>query len=93
MVSIAGSPLALKSANSLETFLENPAPSCRDRSQMKTVALLQAYLAQGVKRVVVSAPLKQPGALNIVLGINQHLIVTAALISLGLPKPSPANWE
>lgn len=53
--------------------------------KMKTVALLQAYLSQGVKRVVVSAPVKEPGALNIVMGVNQHLfnpaehrIVTAA---------------
>ena len=52
---------------------------------MKTVAILQAYIAQGVKRVVVSAPVKETGALNIVMGVNQHLfnpvehkIVTAA---------------
>src|SRR5690606_36868857 len=29
--------------------------------KMKTVAVLQAYLDQGVKRVVVSAPVKEPG--------------------------------
>jgi len=53
--------------------------------KMKTVAILQAYLDQGVKRVVVSAPVKETGALNIVMGVNQHLfnpaehrIVTAA---------------
>lgn len=53
--------------------------------KMKTVALLQAYLNQGVKRVVVSAPVKEAGALNVVMGVNQHLfnpvehrIVTAA---------------
>ena len=52
---------------------------------MKTVAVLQAYLEQGVKRVVVSAPVKEPGALNVVMGVNdglfdpaQHRIVTAA---------------
>lgn len=52
---------------------------------MKTTALLQAYLDQGVKRVVVSAPVKEPGALNVVMGVNDHLydpqqhrIVTAA---------------
>lgn len=51
----------------------------------KTVKALQAYLDQGVKRVVVSAPVKEPGALNVVMGVNQHLfdparhqIVTAA---------------
>lgn len=53
--------------------------------KMKTVAILQAYLEQGVRRVVVSAPVKEDGALNIVMGVNQHLfnpaqhrIVTAA---------------
>lgn len=53
--------------------------------KIKTVAVLQGYLDQGVKRVVVSAPVKEAGALNVVLGVNQHLfdpalhrIVTAA---------------
>ncbi|TKD32952.1 ArsJ-associated glyceraldehyde-3-phosphate dehydrogenase [Azotobacter chroococcum] len=53
--------------------------------KMTRVALLQAYLEQGVGRVVVSAPVKEPGALNVVMGVNdqlfdpaQHRIVTAA---------------
>ena len=53
--------------------------------KMTKVALLQGYLDQGVKRVVVSAPVKEAGALNVVLGVNdalfdpqQHRIVTAA---------------
>ena len=53
--------------------------------KMKTVAALQAYLQQGVKRVVVSAPVKEPGVLNVVMGVNDqlfdpahHRIVTAA---------------
>lgn len=53
--------------------------------KMKTKALLQPYLDQGVKRVVVTAPVKEDGVLNVVMGINQHLyqkelhsIVTAA---------------
>ena len=52
---------------------------------MKSKALLQAYLAQGVKRVVVTAPVKEDGILNIVVGVNddeysadKHPIVTAA---------------
>ncbi|GAA0232448.1 ArsJ-associated glyceraldehyde-3-phosphate dehydrogenase [Marinomonas primoryensis] len=52
---------------------------------MKTKALLQAYLDQGVKRIVVTAPVKEDGVLNIVMGVNdqdynpsQHPIVTAA---------------
>lgn len=53
--------------------------------KMRTTALLQAYLDQGVKRVVVTAPVKEPGVLNVVVGVNHHLfdpsihrIVTAA---------------
>ena len=53
--------------------------------RMKTVGVLQAYLDQGVKRVVVTAPVKEAGALNVVMGVNDHLydpdrhrIVTAA---------------
>lgn len=53
--------------------------------KFKTKALLQTYLDQGVKRVVVSAPVKEEGVLNVVMGVNDHLydpalhpIVTAA---------------
>ncbi len=43
--------------------------------KMREVSLLQAYLDQGVKRVVVSAPVKEPSVLNVVVGVNQHLFV------------------
>ncbi|MBH0003422.1 ArsJ-associated glyceraldehyde-3-phosphate dehydrogenase [Pseudoalteromonas sp. SWYJZ12] len=53
--------------------------------KMKTTELLNQYLAQGVKRVVVTAPVKEDGILNIVMGVNddlynpsEHKIVTAA---------------
>lgn len=53
--------------------------------KMRTKALLQAYLDQDVKRVVVTAPVKEEGVLNVVVGVNhqlfdpaQHRIVTAA---------------
>ena len=53
--------------------------------KMKTVEVLNGYLEQGVKRVVVSAPVKEKGALNLVVGVNDHLfdpaqhrIITAA---------------
>ncbi len=53
--------------------------------KMKNSAQLQAYLDQGVKRVVVSAPVKEAGVLNVVMGVNHqlfdaatHKIVTAA---------------
>lgn len=52
---------------------------------MKSKAKLQAYLDQKVKRVVVTAPVKEDGVLNIVMGVNhdlydenKHSIVTAA---------------
>lgn len=53
--------------------------------KMKTKAVLQAYLDQGVKRVVVTAPVKEEGVLNVVMGVNHqaydksvHRIITAA---------------
>tara|TARA_R110000823_G_scaffold17727_1_gene55575 strand:+ start:381 stop:1385 length:1005 start_codon:yes stop_codon:yes gene_type:complete len=53
--------------------------------KMKTVDVLKGYLKQGVKRVVVTAPVKEAGAINIVMGVNDdqfdpaiHQIVTAA---------------
>jgi len=52
---------------------------------MKQSTLLQKFLDQGVKHVVVTAPVKDDGALNLVMGINhdlyepsKHPIVTAA---------------
>jgi glyceraldehyde 3-phosphate dehydrogenase len=48
-------------------------------------AVLQPYLDQGVRRVVVTAPIKDPAALDIVMGVNhgrfdpaRHRIVSAA---------------
>ncbi len=47
--------------------------------------VLQPYLDQGVKRVVVTAPVKEAGVLDVVMGVNHgrfdpavHRIVTAA---------------
>ncbi|WP_144394499.1 ArsJ-associated glyceraldehyde-3-phosphate dehydrogenase [Pleionea sediminis] len=51
---------------------------------MKTTELLNQYFAQGVKKVVVTAPVKEEGVLNIVMGVNDDLydgtqkIITAA---------------
>jgi glyceraldehyde 3-phosphate dehydrogenase len=53
--------------------------------RMRRMSLLENYLAQGVARVVVTAPVKEEGALNVVMGVNDHLfdparhrVVTAA---------------
>jgi len=49
-----------------------------------TTKVLQPYLDGGVKRVVVSAPVKEPSVLNVVMGVNDdqlttdHVICTAA---------------
>ncbi|MBS3981260.1 MAG: ArsJ-associated glyceraldehyde-3-phosphate dehydrogenase [Rhodobacteraceae bacterium] len=51
---------------------------------VKTAAKVAPYHAAGVKKVVVSAPVKDGGALNLVYGVNHHLydgsqaLVTAA---------------
>lgn len=41
--------------------------------KFKNKAILQKYLDQGVKKIVVTAPLKQEGTLDIVVGVNDHL--------------------
>lgn len=53
--------------------------------KMKSTKLLNRYLEQGVKRVIVTAPVKEPDVLNVVMGVNhqqyqsdQHRIITAA---------------
>ena len=40
--------------------------------KFRTPQLLQAYFDAGVKKVIVAAPVKQ-GALNVVMGVNDHL--------------------
>ena len=53
--------------------------------KFKSQKVLQAFLDQGVKRVVVTAPVKEAGVLDIVMGVNHglydpsvHKIVSAA---------------
>ncbi|MBF0159812.1 MAG: ArsJ-associated glyceraldehyde-3-phosphate dehydrogenase [Magnetococcales bacterium] len=40
--------------------------------RFKTMAALQTYLDQGVKKVVVACPVKEEAALNVVMGVNDH---------------------
>ncbi|XKE44118.1 ArsJ-associated glyceraldehyde-3-phosphate dehydrogenase [Halomonas organivorans] len=63
--------------------------------KMKTKEKLQAYLDQGVERVVVSAPVKEAGVLNVVMGVNEdqydpatHRIVTAASCTTNCLAPA-----
>ena len=44
----------------------------------KTAAKIAPYYAAGVRKVVVSAPVKDGGALNLVYGVNHHLYDPAA---------------
>jgi glyceraldehyde 3-phosphate dehydrogenase len=53
--------------------------------KLLTTEAIQPYFDQGVRKVIVAAPVKTGGALNIVMGVNDHLydpqqhhIVTAA---------------
>ncbi|MFP5363177.1 MAG: ArsJ-associated glyceraldehyde-3-phosphate dehydrogenase [Thermoleophilia bacterium] len=53
--------------------------------RFRTMASLEPYFAQGVRKVVVAAPVKDPRALNVVVGVNDdrydrrvHDVVTAA---------------
>jgi len=39
----------------------------------RTEATLKEYFRQGVKKVIVAAPVKEGGALNVVMGCNDHL--------------------
>ncbi|MFP4263497.1 MAG: ArsJ-associated glyceraldehyde-3-phosphate dehydrogenase [Halomonas sp.] len=62
--------------------------------KMKTKEKLHAYLDQGVERVVVSAPVKEQGVLNVVVGVNDdaydpasHRIVTAASCTTNCMAP------
>ena len=55
------------------------------RGAFRTVETLSPYFERGVQKVIVAAPVKDPAALNVVMGCNDHLydprvhrIVTAA---------------
>jgi glyceraldehyde 3-phosphate dehydrogenase len=63
--------------------------------RFKQLSALNGYLDQGVARVVVTAPVKEPGVLNVVMGVNDHLyqpqrhrIVTAASCTTNCIAPA-----
>jgi glyceraldehyde 3-phosphate dehydrogenase len=71
------------------TIAETPWADCdliiESSGTMKSVAALEPYFAHGVRRVVVTAPVKDRTVLNVVMGVNHdrfdpaaHRIVTAA---------------
>ena len=60
--------------------------------KMKTTAALQAYLDQGVKRVVVCAPVKEPGALNVVMGSTSSCSTRRGTASSPRRPAPPTAW-
>jgi len=63
--------------------------------KFKTCESLYPYFEQGVKKVVVTAPIKETGALNVVMGVNhdlydkeKHSIVTAASCTTNCIAPA-----
>ena len=63
--------------------------------QFKTVDALTPYLDAGISQVVVSAPIKVPEVLNVVMGVNQtlfsaekHPVVTAASCTTNCIAPA-----
>ena len=81
-----------------QTIAENDWSGCdivvEASGVMRDKQKLQAYLDQGVKRVLVTAPVKQEGVLNLVKGVNdylydpdEHRIITAASCTTNCMAP------
>jgi len=49
--------------------------------KMLTTDVLSLYFQRGVRKVVVAAPVKTKGALNIVMGVNDHLYSKQAIVT------------
>lgn len=85
-VIIDGKPLAYSQYDTIDACEWSKCDLVIEASgQFKSKALLEKYLQQGVKRVLVTAPVKQEGVLDLVMGVNHHLynaeehaLVTAA---------------
>ncbi|MDP6165849.1 MAG: ArsJ-associated glyceraldehyde-3-phosphate dehydrogenase [Gammaproteobacteria bacterium] len=85
-VIIDGKPLAYSENTSIEATDWSQCDLVIEASgKFKNKQQLNQYLQQGVKRVLVTAPVKQEGVLDLVMGVNHHLynadthrLVTAA---------------
>jgi glyceraldehyde 3-phosphate dehydrogenase len=85
-VTVDGTRLPFVGARAIEDLPLNGVDVAIDcTGKFKTATALEPYFAAGVKKVVVSAPVKDGGAANIVYGVNdaiydpaEHQIVTAA---------------
>lgn len=85
-IEISGQTISVSSNRSIEdTEWEKCDIVVEASGVMKSKEKLQAYIDKGIERVVVTAPVKEDGVLNIVMGVNddlydasEHPIVTAA---------------
>ncbi|WP_298444317.1 ArsJ-associated glyceraldehyde-3-phosphate dehydrogenase [uncultured Ferrimonas sp.] len=93
---INGHSIAVSSNSSLEQTDWSGCDIVIEASgKFKRKEALQAYLDQGVKKVIVTAPVKQEGVLDAVYGVNhhwydkeQHDIVTAASCTTNCLAPA-----
>ncbi len=66
--------------------------------KFKTMAAMQPYFDQGVQKVVVACPVKEPQALNVVVGVNDHLydasrhqVVQKVVVACPVKEPQALN--
>ena len=87
-IEVGGSPIhytAVSDPGGASRWLHDIDVVLECSGRFRTLESLAGYFDQGVKKVIVAAPVKQAGALNVVMGINDHLyepethhVVTAA---------------
>lgn len=85
---VAGKPISYSTTytpSSVDWRLQEVDLLLECSGKFKTMESLQPYFDQGIKKVLVSAPVKASAALNVVMGVNDHLydpnrhhVVTAA---------------
>lgn len=95
LIMVAGKPIKWSQNTAIaETDWSNCDIVIEASGVMKTQTLLKQYLNQGVQSIVVTAPVKEDGVLNIVMGVNDDLydhelfpIVTAASCTTNCMAP------
>lgn len=73
---VAGNEIAYSRFDSLKDIpwsVNNVDMVIECSGKFKSHKLLQPYYSSGIKKILVSAPIKEDKALNIVMGVNQHL--------------------
>ena len=95
-ISVAGEKISITHENTIEAVDWSACDIVIEATgSFKTKEKLAAYFQQGVKKVVVAAPVKEEGVLNVVIGCNDHLydptvhdIVTAASCTTNCIAPA-----